>query len=124
MGEGWERLCSFLGHPVPPTPWPHENRAGSKGNIVERMVELLLLLLLLLLFLKLFFFLLISLTPPSSTRWSSQCTSGGTGRPAPPSPSLPRSPACWRRRSGISPCRTIPEPYKTAFSKEEHQPCI
>merc|ERR1719187_3140003 len=30
VGEGWERLCSFLGHPVPPPSWPHENRAGSK----------------------------------------------------------------------------------------------
>ena len=35
-GEGWERLCQFLGAPVPPTPFPHENRAGQAGNITEK----------------------------------------------------------------------------------------
>ena len=26
VGEGWDSLCSFLGKPIPDTPWPHENR--------------------------------------------------------------------------------------------------
>ena len=25
-GDGWERLCGFLGTPVPATPFPHENK--------------------------------------------------------------------------------------------------
>ncbi len=29
-GEGWEKLCPFLGHPIPDVPFPHANQA-SKG---------------------------------------------------------------------------------------------
>jgi len=39
VGEGWERLCTFLGKPIPATPWPHENQAGAKGNIVDQVGE-------------------------------------------------------------------------------------
>lgn len=28
-GEGWEKLCPFLGHPVLEVPFPHSNRAPS-----------------------------------------------------------------------------------------------
>ncbi len=27
-GEGWEELCPFLGHDVPPAEFPHRNKAG------------------------------------------------------------------------------------------------
>ena len=27
-GDGWEKLCSFLGHPVPNEPFPHANKAS------------------------------------------------------------------------------------------------
>ena len=36
VGEGWERLCQFLQVEVPAAPFPHENRAGQTGNIVEK----------------------------------------------------------------------------------------
>ena len=33
VGEGWERLCEFLGHDVPDVEFPHENRAGTATSI-------------------------------------------------------------------------------------------
>ena len=36
VGEGWERLCQFLQAEVPDCPFPHENKAGQAGNIVEK----------------------------------------------------------------------------------------
>ena len=36
VGEGWERLCQFLQAEVPDSPFPHENKAGQAGNIVEK----------------------------------------------------------------------------------------
>ena len=36
VGEGWERLCNFLQVEVPDVPFPHENKAGQVGNIVEK----------------------------------------------------------------------------------------
>ena len=30
-GEGWERLCPFLGLPVPDVPFPHEHRSHPAG---------------------------------------------------------------------------------------------
>lgn len=27
-GDGWARLCAFLGHPVPPQPFPHKNASA------------------------------------------------------------------------------------------------
>ena len=36
VGEGWERLCQFLELEVPAVPFPHENKAGQAGNIVEK----------------------------------------------------------------------------------------
>lgn len=29
-GEGWEKLCPFLGFPIPDTPFPHENTGRKK----------------------------------------------------------------------------------------------
>jgi hypothetical protein len=29
-GEGWEKLCPFLGKPVPPVPFPHANSAEER----------------------------------------------------------------------------------------------
>ena len=31
-GEGWEKLCPFLGKPVPGVPFPHANRGDSRAN--------------------------------------------------------------------------------------------
>ena len=38
-GEGWERLCQFLEVQVPSTPFPHENKGGAAGNIVEKYLR-------------------------------------------------------------------------------------
>lgn len=37
--EGWEPLCKFLGVPTPDSPFPYENKAGTKGNIVEKIAK-------------------------------------------------------------------------------------
>ena len=39
VGEGWDRLCSFLDKPIPDKPFPRENVAGQAGNIVDQMQE-------------------------------------------------------------------------------------
>eukprot|EP00088_Acartia_fossae_P028127 TRINITY_DN2891_c0_g1_i1.p1 TRINITY_DN2891_c0_g1~~TRINITY_DN2891_c0_g1_i1.p1 ORF type:complete len:294 (+),score=33.28 TRINITY_DN2891_c0_g1_i1:40-882(+) len=39
VGEGWERLCDFLGKPVPSSPFPKENVGGKAGNIVDKLQE-------------------------------------------------------------------------------------
>jgi hypothetical protein len=31
-GDGWEKLCSFLGRPIPATPFPYENRTADLGG--------------------------------------------------------------------------------------------
>ena len=36
VGEGWDRLCHFLEAEIPAVPFPHENKAGQAGNIVEK----------------------------------------------------------------------------------------
>ena len=36
VGEGWERLCEFLGQEVPDLEFPHENKAGTKTNIATK----------------------------------------------------------------------------------------
>ena len=36
VGEGWERLCEFLGQEVPDLEFPHENKAGSATNIANK----------------------------------------------------------------------------------------
>jgi hypothetical protein len=36
VGEGWERLCAFLGAPVPDRPFPKEN---SRGEFQARVAE-------------------------------------------------------------------------------------
>ena len=35
VGEGWERLCAFLGVPVPDTPYPSENSTAEFQNRVR-----------------------------------------------------------------------------------------
>ena len=39
VGEGWERLGQFLQTEVPDTPFPHDNKAGQAGNIVEKYLN-------------------------------------------------------------------------------------
>ena len=39
VGEGWDRLCHFLELQVPTVPFPHENKAGQAGNIVEKYLQ-------------------------------------------------------------------------------------
>eukprot|EP00088_Acartia_fossae_P055729 TRINITY_DN6473_c0_g1_i9.p2 TRINITY_DN6473_c0_g1~~TRINITY_DN6473_c0_g1_i9.p2 ORF type:complete len:109 (+),score=24.92 TRINITY_DN6473_c0_g1_i9:548-874(+) len=41
VGEGWERLCAFLGHPVPENvPFPKENvGGGTPGNIMDKIQQ-------------------------------------------------------------------------------------
>lgn len=36
VSDGWEPLCQFLETEVPAIPFPHENKAGQPGNIVEK----------------------------------------------------------------------------------------
>ncbi|KAL0093585.1 P-loop containing nucleoside triphosphate hydrolase protein [Phycomyces blakesleeanus] len=36
LGEGWSRLCAFLGKEVPDLPWPHAN----KGDDFEKLIVL------------------------------------------------------------------------------------
>ena len=37
VGEGWDRLCHFLELQIPHSPFPHENKAGQAGNIVDKV---------------------------------------------------------------------------------------
>jgi len=39
VGEGWDRLCEFLGHKVPDKDFPHENKAGTDDSIVNKVVK-------------------------------------------------------------------------------------
>jgi hypothetical protein len=32
-GDGWDKLCPFLGVPIPETPFPHENRAENREQM-------------------------------------------------------------------------------------------
>ena len=36
VGEGWERLCEFLGQEVPDLEFPHENKAGTATNMANK----------------------------------------------------------------------------------------
>lgn len=36
VGEGWDRLCEFLGAPVPEEAFPHVNDSGSIRDLVEQ----------------------------------------------------------------------------------------
>ncbi|CAK8692591.1 uncharacterized protein LOC143462484 [Clavelina lepadiformis] len=38
VSNGWEPLCKFLGKKIPDEPFPFENAAGSKNNIVQRLL--------------------------------------------------------------------------------------
>ncbi|PCI59985.1 MAG: hypothetical protein COB37_10135 [Kordiimonadales bacterium] len=31
-GEGWKKLCNFLGHDIPDIPFPHSNKAGDPSG--------------------------------------------------------------------------------------------
>lgn len=35
-GEGWDRLCPFLGHDVPVAPFPHSNPASERESVRAR----------------------------------------------------------------------------------------
>ena len=37
VGEGWDRLCEFLGHEVPDEQFPHENKAGTDDTVVNKL---------------------------------------------------------------------------------------
>jgi hypothetical protein len=37
VGEGWERLCAFLGAPIPEAPYPSEN---SRADFIARVQEM------------------------------------------------------------------------------------
>jgi hypothetical protein len=40
VGEGWERLCKFLGVPVPAEPYPSENStADFQARVRAQMAE-------------------------------------------------------------------------------------
>ena len=36
VGEGWERLCTFLDKDVPNLDFPHDNSAGSDNSIQKQ----------------------------------------------------------------------------------------
>jgi len=36
-GDGWEKLCSFLGFGLPNRPFPHTNRQGAAGSWLSRL---------------------------------------------------------------------------------------
>ena len=36
VGEGWDRLCEFLGQEIPDMEFPHENKAGTATNVVNK----------------------------------------------------------------------------------------
>uniref|UniRef100_H2Z0Q8 Sulfotransferase n=1 Tax=Ciona savignyi TaxID=51511 RepID=H2Z0Q8_CIOSA len=38
VADGWAPLCKFLNKPIPDDPFPFVNAAGTKGNIVERLL--------------------------------------------------------------------------------------
>lgn len=39
VGEGWERLCQFLGKDVPSTPYPHCNEGNNFGSMLLKVKE-------------------------------------------------------------------------------------
>ena len=39
MGDGWGNLCNFLDKDVPETEFPHENKAGEAGNIIDQFLQ-------------------------------------------------------------------------------------
>jgi type II secretion system protein G len=38
-GDGWEALCTFLGHAVPSVPFPHSNRGADQETEAQVLVE-------------------------------------------------------------------------------------
>lgn len=38
-GEGWEKLCPFLGHPIPQSSFPHANAAVVRETPLGRLLE-------------------------------------------------------------------------------------
>jgi hypothetical protein len=39
LGEGWERLCEFLGKPIPNVPYPNLNKPKELEETINEMVE-------------------------------------------------------------------------------------
>lgn len=42
IGDGWRKLCNFLGHEVPSQPFPHTNSAGMRNTLLGRAKQLIL----------------------------------------------------------------------------------
>ena len=38
-GDGWDKLCGFLGCPVPRKPWPHANKGKHTFNRYDRVID-------------------------------------------------------------------------------------
>ena len=36
-GDGWDKLCPFLGVPVPDAPFAHTNSSGQRGSLMNRV---------------------------------------------------------------------------------------
>lgn len=36
QGDGWEKLCPFLGKPIPGSPFPHANKAADRDKSTDR----------------------------------------------------------------------------------------
>ena len=41
--QGWGPLCRFLGLPEPDEPFPHENKLGKAGNIIDKYAKFTIL---------------------------------------------------------------------------------
>jgi hypothetical protein len=39
LGEGWERLCAFLGKPIPYVPYPNLNNPKELQETITKRVE-------------------------------------------------------------------------------------
>jgi hypothetical protein len=38
-GDGWPKLCAFLGAEIPNTPFPHANKGGGQAPILKRIIQ-------------------------------------------------------------------------------------
>ncbi len=39
VGDGWDSLCAFLGHPIPGKRFPHENKGPQSFNALDRTMH-------------------------------------------------------------------------------------
>ena len=40
-GDGWNKLCSFLGKRIPGAPFPHSNASGDRNKIIPKFISIL-----------------------------------------------------------------------------------